>query len=71
MEKFPARKAAMAEHVGNWLAAIRERGKLNSEIEEGHKSDAAVPPGEHRPPDRPGPQVRPEGRAHPRTTEAQ
>lgn len=38
VEKFPAAKTNMAEHVGNWIGAIREGAKLNSEIEEGHKT---------------------------------
>jgi predicted dehydrogenase len=36
--KFPSAKASQGEHFGNWLAAIRTGVKLNSEIEEGHKS---------------------------------
>jgi predicted dehydrogenase len=38
VEKFPAKKASMAEHIGNWIAAIREGAKLNSEIAEGHRT---------------------------------
>jgi predicted dehydrogenase len=38
LQKFPGAKASMNEHVGNWLAAIRDGAKLNSEIEEGHKT---------------------------------
>ena len=38
VEKFPGAKTSMTQHVGNWVAAIREGAKLNSEIEEGHKT---------------------------------
>jgi predicted dehydrogenase len=38
VEKFPAHDARQDRHFGNWLAAIRGGEKLNSEIEEGHKS---------------------------------
>ncbi len=38
VKKFPSSKAGQMEHFGNWLAAIRSGAKLNSEIEEGHKS---------------------------------
>jgi predicted dehydrogenase len=38
IQKAPAAKASMNEHVGNWIAAIRENAPLNSEIEEGHKT---------------------------------
>ena len=37
ISKAPAAKANMNEHIGNWIAAIREGAKLNSEIGEGHK----------------------------------
>jgi len=38
IQKFPAAKNSMNEHIGNWIAAIREGAKLNSEIEEGHRT---------------------------------
>ena len=39
IKKTPSdKKSGMNEHAGNWLAAIRGEAKLNSEIEEGHKS---------------------------------
>jgi predicted dehydrogenase len=34
----PPKGNGMNNHAGNWLAAIRGEGQLNSEIEEGHKS---------------------------------
>jgi predicted dehydrogenase len=38
VKKLPSEKVSQMEHFGNWLAAIRGGVKLNSEIEEGHKS---------------------------------
>jgi predicted dehydrogenase len=38
VEKFPGHDAKQDRHFGNWLAAIRGAEKLNSEIEEGHKT---------------------------------
>ena len=38
VEKFPAATTGQDRHFGNWLAAIRGAEKLNSEIEEGHKT---------------------------------
>jgi hypothetical protein len=38
LKKFPGEKVSQMEHFNNWLASIRSGGKLNSEIEEGHKS---------------------------------
>lgn len=38
LKKFPSSRTSQNEHFGNWLAAIRSGAKLNSEIEEGHKS---------------------------------
>ncbi|MSR55142.1 MAG: Gfo/Idh/MocA family oxidoreductase [Gemmataceae bacterium] len=38
IKKLPPDKVSQMEHFGNWLAAIRTGAKLNSEIEEGHKS---------------------------------
>jgi predicted dehydrogenase len=37
-KSFPSAKTSQNDHFGNWLAAIRSGAKLNSEIEEGHKS---------------------------------
>jgi predicted dehydrogenase len=38
LQKFPSAKASMNDHIGNWIAAIRDGAKLNSEIEEGYKT---------------------------------
>jgi len=38
IKKLPPDKVNQMEHFNNWLAAIRSGAKLNSEIEEGHKS---------------------------------
>src|SRR5205085_843517 len=38
VKKVPGARTTDAAHVGNFLGAIRGDTKLNSEIEEGHKS---------------------------------
>lgn len=38
IKKSPAASAGINQHLDNWLSAIRGEAKLNSEIEEGHKS---------------------------------
>jgi predicted dehydrogenase len=38
LKKFPGEKVSQMEHFNNWLASIRSGAKLNSEIEDGHRS---------------------------------